>query len=94
MDRGFSVTGLCGIPETARSVAYNVAVVNPAGPGFLTVYPGSTKRPLFSTVNYSAGQIRANNGIIALGESGGLSVFCGQGFGQADIVIDVVGYFQ
>jgi hypothetical protein len=75
-------------------VAYNVTVVSPTGPGFFTLYPGGTKRPLFSTINYSPAQTRANNGITALGESGGISVFCGQGSGQADLVVDVVGYFQ
>jgi len=32
-----------------------------------------------STINYSAGQIRANNAIIALGAAGDVLVFCGQG---------------
>jgi hypothetical protein len=94
-DRTFPVTGFCGIPETAKAVSFSVAIVNPTtGPGFATVYPGNTARPLFSTINYSAGQIRANNGIIALGESGAISVFCGQGSGTADLVIDINGYFQ
>jgi len=46
-----------------------------------------------STINYSAGQIRANNAIIALGAAGDVQVFCGQGFGTADLIIDVNGYF-
>jgi hypothetical protein len=94
-DRTFVFVGQCAIPPTALAVALNVVAVNPAtGPGFLTLYPGGTSLPLASTINYNAGNIRANNAIIPLGALGDITVHCGQGFGTADMVVDVNGYFQ
>ncbi len=94
-DRTFPFVGQCGIPATAIAVSLNVAAVNPTtGPGFLTLFPGGTTRPVVSTINYNAGKIRANNAIIPLGIAGDIAVHCGQGSGTADMVIDVNGYFQ
>jgi len=94
-NRAFPLAGLCGIPPDARALSVNVAAVTPTtGPGFFTLYPGGTPRPLFSTINYSAGQIRANNAIVTLGAAGDVAVYCGQGSGTAHLVIDVNGYFQ
>jgi hypothetical protein len=94
-DRAFVFAGQCEIPVEAKAVSLNVAVVTPTnGPGFLTLYPGGGPLPLAATINYSAGQIRANNAIVSLGGAGDLLVRCGQGGGTADVVIDVNGYFQ
>jgi hypothetical protein len=52
------------------------------------------QHPLASIVDYSFGQTRANNAILTLGPSGDFQIWCGQGSGTADVVVDVVGYFQ
>jgi hypothetical protein len=39
-------------------------------------------------------QTRANNATVALGTDGLLSVFCQQGSGVVDLVIDVNGFYQ
>jgi len=94
-DRTFPIAGRCGIPAGAKAVSVNLAVTQPTtGPGFLTLYPGGTSLPLVSTINYSAGQTRANNAIVKLGAAGDLIVRCGQGSGTAAMVLDVNGYFQ
>jgi hypothetical protein len=94
-DRTFVLANQCAIPAAARSVAVNVVVTQPtSGPGFLTLYPGGLSLPLVSTINYSAGQTRANNGVVSLGATGAVAVHCGQGAGTAHLVIDVNGYFQ
>ena len=94
-DRSFVLAGQCGIPADALAVALNVTVVLPTdGPGHLTLYQGGASLPLASTINYRAGQIRANNAIIPLGSAGDIAVRCGQGSGTADMVIDVNGYFR
>jgi hypothetical protein len=94
-DRSFVLAGQCGIPADALAVALNMTVVLPTdGPGHLTLYPGGAPLPLASTINYRAGQIRANNAIIPLGSAGDIVVRCGQGSGTADMVIDVNGYFR
>jgi len=94
-DRTFVVANQCGISATAKAVVLNIAVTQPTtGPGFLTLYPAGLPVPLASTINYNAGQTRANNAIVPLGAAGDVTVHCGQGSGTAHVVIDVNGYFQ
>jgi Right handed beta helix region/Immunoglobulin I-set domain/PKD-like domain len=92
--REFTIVGRCAIPSSARSVSLNVTVVQPTAPGYFTLYPGGTMLPLVSVLNYSTGQIKANNAVTPLSEAGTLSVFCGQGSGTAHLLIDVNGYFE
>ncbi len=93
--RTFVFQGQCAIPAGAKSISLNVTAVNPTtGPGFLTLYPGGTSRPVVSTINYNSGKIRANNAIVTLGAAGNIAIYCGQGSGTADVVVDVNGYFQ
>ena len=94
-DRTFVFTGQCGIPAEATSVSVNVAVTqSTAGPGFLTLYPAGSALPLAATINYAAGQTRANNAAVALGAGGAITVHCGQGSGTAHVIVDVNGYVQ
>jgi hypothetical protein len=93
--RSFTLAGACGVPAGAQAVAVNVTVVQPtAGPGFLSLYPGGTTLPVSSTVNYKAGQTRGNNVILTVGSAGDILVWCGQGSGTVDMVIDINGYFK
>jgi uncharacterized repeat protein (TIGR01451 family) len=92
--RTVALAGTCGIPAGARAIAGNFTVVNPTAPGFLTVFPTGTPAPLASTLNFSRGQTRTNNAVFAL-SGGKLDAKAGLlGGGQADLVLDVVGYFQ
>jgi streptogramin lyase len=93
--RVFSMAGQCGIPTGATAIAVNIAVTQPiSGPGFLTMFPAGGARPLTSVINFRAGQTRANNAILPLSGSGGLSVYCQQGGGTTHFILDVTGYFQ
>jgi sugar lactone lactonase YvrE len=93
--RVFGLAGQCGVPSGATAVAVNITVTQPTnGPGFLTAYPAGGVRPLTSVINFRAGQTRANNAILPLSGSGGLSVYCQQGGGMAHFILDVTGYFQ
>ncbi|HYK41926.1 MAG TPA: hypothetical protein VE007_06000 [Thermoanaerobaculia bacterium] len=92
--RNFVLTGVCGVPASARSVSVNIAVTGGTNSGFLTIYPGGTVRPLFSNINYQAGQTRANNAVLLLGAAGDVSVYVGQSSGAVDFILDVNGYFQ
>ncbi|HMF08929.1 MAG TPA: hypothetical protein VKJ00_07310, partial [Thermoanaerobaculia bacterium] len=59
------------------------------------LFPGGTSLPLVSEINYSAGQTRANNAVVALGASGDLTVHCDEATGAAvELIIDTTGYFQ
>jgi Tol biopolymer transport system component len=92
--------GACGIPETAKAVAVNVTVVQPSGAGFLTLHPGDIAPPATSTLNFEAGQTRANNAIqrLALNGAGTMAVtpFVSGvgGNGTVHVIVDVVGYFE
>jgi glucose/arabinose dehydrogenase len=92
--RTFVVAGQCGVPVTARAIAVNVTVTTPGADGFVTVYPASQAAPPTSTLNFRAGQTRANNAIVALGGSGDVRVLDGQPAGSVHFILDVTGYFQ
>jgi hypothetical protein len=92
--RTFVLTGKCGIPAGTRAVAANLTVVVPTQAGDLRLFPtGGTATS--SNLNFRSGQTRANNAVISLDASGQLSVTCAMAAaGAANILLDVVGYFQ
>ena len=55
---------------------------------------GSIVPPAVRTLEYSAGQTRANNAVVALGSTGDAIVHCGQATGSVHLILDVNGYFQ
>ncbi len=93
-DRTFVLAGRCGIPSSATAVATNVTVTSAAAAGFLTLFPDGATLPLASSVNFHAGQTRANNAIFALGTTGGATIHAGLGSGNVEAILDVTGYFQ
>lgn len=92
--RDFPLAGRCGVPSTARAVALNLTVQDPSTAGHLTMFPPGDPLPFTSTVNFRAGQTRANNAIVTLGVAGDASVFPGLSSGTVHLLIDVVGYFE
>jgi hypothetical protein len=93
--RTFIASGACGIPPSATAIAANVAVVSPSGRGYLTLYPAGHPRPLASTLNFQAGQTRANNAVLGLSFTGAFAVSpLVSGGGTVHLVVDVNGYFN
>jgi uncharacterized protein (DUF1800 family) len=92
--RAIAVGGRCGISSAATAVSVNVTAVASTSDGYLTLFPAGTAMPATSTMNYRAGQVRANNAILRLGTAGAVSVFAGQGSGALNVLIDVNGYFD
>lgn len=92
--RAFTVAGTCGIPASARSASVNVTIVTPSGPGNLRFFPGDAQAPLASTINFLAGQVRANNAILPLSAAGAIRVQNDMPAGTVHLVVDVNGYFQ
>jgi len=74
-------------------VSLNVTVTQPTGAGDLRLYPAGQSAPLVSTINWVAGQTRANNAVAALSATG-LAVQCDQASGTVHLILDVNGYFQ
>ncbi len=95
--RVFVLTGLCGVPTTARSLSVNLTVTQPAALGFLSLLPGDDKllAPGTSAINFAGGQTRANNAVplLAYDGSGGIKVING-GSGSVHFILDVNGYFE
>lgn len=92
--RSFAMTGKCGISPTATAVAANVTVTGADGAGHLTLYPGAGTLPATSSLNFAAGQTRANNAIVLLGGAGDVSIHSGQASGSVHLIVDVTGYFE
>jgi chitinase len=92
--RTVTLAGQCGIPASAQAVSVNVAVTQPTAAGNLRLYPAGTPVPSVSSVNYSAGQTRANNGVTGLGVSGQIAIRCAQASGTVHAILDVTGYFE
>jgi hypothetical protein len=94
--RTFSVTGgACVVPSTAKALSVNLTVVSPTAAGFVTVFPGDGSVPPTSSINFTAGQIRANNGVFRLAGdgSGRLNILNGSS-GSTHVILDVNGYFE
>lgn len=92
-ERTFVVTGQCGIPLNASAISANLTVTQPTDQGNLRHFPSGTPLPLVSTINYRAGQTRANNAIVVLGPGGDFVVRCAQVSGTTHFILDVNGYF-
>jgi hypothetical protein len=94
-ERNFTVSGACGIPNTARAVAANVTVVNATDAGHLRLYPRGSAVPPTSTLNFRPVAARANNAVLGLGVAGAVAVWTGmeRPAGQVDFILDVTGYF-
>jgi N-acetylneuraminic acid mutarotase len=93
-ERVFPLVSHCGIPDGARSLSVNLAVTQPTTGGHLRLYAAGAPLPTVSSINYSAGQTRANNAIATLNVSGELAVWCAQPSGTVDFILDVSGYFD
>ena len=86
----------CSIPSDAKAVSANLTVTGPTAAGSILVYPANlASPPLASTLNFKAGETRANNAVLMLAtdSSGGVNVFNGSA-GSTHFVIDVNGYFR
>jgi glucose/arabinose dehydrogenase len=78
------------VPNTAVAVAYNVTATDNQGPGFLTLWPGGTRKPDTSSVNFAAGEDVANAAVVAVGPAGAMNVYSST---ATHVVIDVTGYW-
>ncbi len=95
-ERVVVATGRCGIPTSAQALSLNLTAVGAPGPGHLRLYPGNATPPLVASVNFSAGQTRANNAIVMLASSGSgtFAVMSVSPSGAIHVVVDVNGYFE
>ena len=96
--QSFQVTGLWGVPAGAIAVTGNVTIVNQTRGGYVTVAPLLSQglQPITSTLNFPAGDIRANGITVALGAGGKLDVmyWSASTADTVQVIFDVTGYFN
>ena len=92
--RVFPMSGLCGIPSSARVLALNVTVTQATHSGFVRLSPAGQGPLSTSTINYAPGQTRANNALVRVDGAGAIEAFCGQSAGGVHLLVDVFGYFE
>jgi uncharacterized repeat protein (TIGR01451 family) len=93
--RTFAVVGHCGIPAAAKALSANVTVTQPGATGHVRLFPAGQAVPTTSTLNYAAGQTRANNAILVLSPGGETAVYVAQPAGTTvHLIVDVNGYFE
>lgn len=84
------VAGRASVTEDAAAVVMNVASINPAGYGFLTIYPCDVDRPQSASVNYEEGDIVSNQ--VTVGISGDDGTVCIYSDATVDVTVDVNGF--
>jgi hypothetical protein len=84
------IAGHGQVPATATGVALNLTVTQPQAAGYLAAYPCGMPRPTTSSLNYTAGESRANAAYAALAATGTVCIFTSA---SAHIVVDVSGWF-
>jgi serine protease inhibitor ecotin len=90
----FQVTGLGGVPPTATAVTGNLTATAMTTSGFVYLGPDPLAKPPTSTLNFPAGDERANGVTVDLSDQGTLSATFGGPVGSSThLVFDVTGYF-
>jgi hypothetical protein len=89
--RAFPVqSSACGIPATAKAYSLNITAVPHGGLDYLTTWPTGEAQPYVSTLNALTGAVTANAAVVPAGTGGDVSIYVSD---QADVILDVNGYF-
>jgi hypothetical protein len=90
----------CGLPRGVdgpnnAALAVNFAIVGPAADGYITAFPANaTTMPLAATLNYYAGDVKANNTVLKLSQTTGTGPhFKIYSTSTSHLIADVVGYY-
>ncbi|MGY0233207.1 right-handed parallel beta-helix repeat-containing protein [Longispora urticae] len=84
------VAGVGGVPTGITAVTLNVTATEPAGHGFLTVYPDGRPRPNASNLNWTPGLTVPN--LVVVPVVNGRVAFRNTSPGTVHVVADLVGY--
>ena len=79
------------LDSAPAAVVVNLTAVEPAGRGFLTLYPCGSTVPIVSNLNVVAGSIVANRAVVS---TGGSNQFCVFSSVDTDLVLDVEGLMR
>jgi hypothetical protein len=84
------VAGRAGVPASTAAVALSLTVSGTTAAGYATTWPSGSTMPGTSTINWTAGQTRANGAILAVGANGSVDVYVSS---AAQVIVDVTGAF-
>ncbi|HEX2783864.1 MAG TPA: hypothetical protein VHN36_09785, partial [Ilumatobacteraceae bacterium] len=84
-----NIGGRLGVPTAIRAAVLNITVTGATGPGFLTVYPCGSPRPVASTLNYSFGSTVANLALARTSTDGRVCIYTQT---ATHLVVDLSGY--
>ncbi len=90
--RNVTVGGVGGVPSNADAVVLNVTETGATGSSYLSLFPAGSARPTASSLNFTSGETIPNQVTVKLGTSGAVSIF--NAGGNADVVVDVTGYYD
>lgn len=86
------ILGRLGVPASGVSaVTMNLTVVSPTRNSYITVHPSGTSRPGASSINFRAGDTRANTITMPVDTDGGVRLW--NYLGTAHVIIDVTGFY-
>jgi hypothetical protein len=93
--RTFQVTGdASGVPAQATAVTGILTITQARGSGYLYIGPEAISWPSSSSLNFTAGDDRANSVTVRLGGSGTLSItFVSNASATAYVLLDITGYY-
>lgn len=93
---GGRTVGTTTIPAEAVAITGNLTVTGQTHAGYLSLTTTSIAAPTTSTLNFPAGDTRANNVTMPLGAGGNIFVVyrSNGGTGGAHAILDVTGYFR
>lgn len=77
--------------DDITAVALNIAVTQPEGAGYLTVFPCGVEMPLTSNLNFAAGQTISNHVTASIGDGGQVCIATSV---TTHIVVDVEGVYR
>ena len=80
-----------GAPTGTTALSLNIAVTEPEGPGYLTVYPCNATMPLAANLNFAAGQTTSNHVTATVSDDGRICVFASR---TTQVVVDVEGIYR
>jgi hypothetical protein len=87
------ITGRGGIPTSSvAAVVLNLTAVQPTGGGYITAYPTGGTRPNASSLNLTAGAIRANLVTVPVGTGGKVTIY--NATGTVNLLADVLGFYS
>ena len=87
---GINTVEFQGLPANSNAVWMNLTAVAPSAPGFMTAYPAGTAEPATSTLNYTAGLVRANAAPVVLGAGNRVAINTVE---DVNVIADLYGTF-